>query len=115
MTTTAEKKQDLKIALDTLERYSADIVDGGALVLISEEYGKGETDYFRVFLTYQGENKTELSHLTWAVAKVFGYTLRDRAGRWFIAMGGGGFSKSYEIARSLESYYKLDRIKYETI
>jgi hypothetical protein len=115
MTTTAEKKQDLKIAYDTLERYAADIVSGGALVVISEEYGKGQTDYFRVFVSYSGEQKTELSHLTWAVAKCFGYSLRDRAGRWYIAMGGGNYSKSYEIARTLESYYKLERIRYETI
>jgi hypothetical protein len=115
MTITAkEKREDQKIALDILERVREETTSGNALLLISAELGKGETDYLRALLTYTNKDgRTDSAHLTWALAKVFGYSLRERAGYWFIAMGGGGYSKPDEIARALANYYGIERIRYE--
>lgn len=119
MATTAEKKQDLATALDTLERYRPEVVSGNALFIINTDYGKGDTDFLRVTIAYTKNGKTELNHLTWHTAKAFGYRLKDRNGRWFIAMGGGGYSKSYDIALSLQKFYlkdlNLDQIRYTDI
>jgi len=112
--TTAEKREDEQRARDILETVREEITSGNALLLISAELGKGETDYLRALLTYTNKDgRTDYAHLTWAVAKLFGYSLRDRAGYWFIAMGGGGYSKPDEIARALANYYGIDRVRYE--
>ena len=114
MTTATEKQQDQKLALDILEAHRKEITSGEALLLISAEIGKGSTDYFRALLTYQNkEGRTDSAHFTWAIAKALGYSLRDRSGYWYLAIGGGGFSKSDEIARSLANYYGIDRVRYE--
>lgn len=112
--TAAEKREDIARAREILDNYAPQIIDTSGLVIISQEIGKGLTDYLRVSLVSQdSENRARLSHLTWAIAKVFGYTLRDRSGYWFIAMGGGNYSKPDAIARDLANYYKIDRVRYE--
>ena len=112
--TATEKRADKKTGKNILESVRKEITSGNALLLINAELGKGSTDYFRALLTYQNqENQTDYQHLTWAISKVFGYTLKDRNGFWCLAIGGGGFSKSDEIARSLANYYGLDRVRYE--
>lgn len=116
MATTAEKLKDKALALDTLERYREEITSGRALLLISQELGKGMTDYLRISLSYQDDQgKAQLAHFTWAIAKQFGYTVRDRSGYWYLAISGYGYSKPDEIARDLASFYKIDRVRYETI
>lgn len=115
MTTATEKKQDLEIAKDALERYRYDITNLGALLIISEEFGKGTTDYFRVTIAAETARGIELGHLTWSIGKALGYSLRDRSGRWYLALNGYGYSKADEIARSLADYYRIDRIRYETL
>lgn len=116
MTTKQEKIKDLEQALDTLNRLEQDIKDGKSLLLISEEQGKGLTDYLRVTLAHPSCcNGITVSHLTWAIAKAFGYSLRERNGYWYLAISGYGFSKSYEVADSLAKHYGLERIYYETI
>jgi hypothetical protein len=114
MTTTAEKKEDQQRARDILEQVREEITSGNALLLISAELGKGETDYLRALLAYtMADGRTSSWNLTWAIAKFFSYSLRERAGYWFIAMGGGGYSKADEIARALASYYGIERVRYE--
>lgn len=114
MTTATEKKKDYALAIDTLDRYAAEIQNGNGLILISQELGKGLTDYYRVSLVYQTETRgVETAHLTWAIAKALGYSLRDRAGYWCLPVSGYGYSKPDQIARDLAAYYKLDRVKYE--
>jgi hypothetical protein len=115
MTTTKEKRQDLEMAQNILDNHKEDITEGGALVLISQELGKGSTDYFRVTLAYKRNHLITHAHLTWAIAKALGYSVRDRSGYWFLAINGGGFSKSDEIARALGDYYGLERLRYELI
>lgn len=119
MATATEKRLDRERALATLEEYRQEVESGNALFLISTEYGKGETDFLRVQIVYteddkeKDKSKTEISHLTWHTAKAFGYRLRDRnGGRWYIAMGGGGYSKSYEIALALADFYGVEQIRY---
>lgn len=113
MTTKSEQKEDVQRALDTLRNHENDITQGGALLLISPEIGKGATDYFRVSLAYQRDNRINQAHLTWAIARALGFSLRDRNGYWFIAIYGGGFSKSDEIARALAGFYEIERVRYE--
>jgi hypothetical protein len=112
--TAAEKRENKKTALDILESVRAEITSGNALLLINAELGKGQTDYFRALLTYQNKDgKTDYAHLTWAISKVFGYTLKDRNGFWCLAIGGGNYSKSDAIANDLAQYYRMDRVRYE--
>lgn len=113
MTTATQKRQDAQMAIDILNNHKEDILENGALLLISQELGKGTTDYFRVTLAYKREHKINLSHLTWALGVAFGFSLRDRSGRWFLAINGGNFSKSDSIADSLARFYGVERVSYE--
>jgi hypothetical protein len=113
MTTKTEKAQDLEMALDILRNHATDITQGGALVLISQELGKGTTDYYRVTLAYRREHQINQAHLTWAIGKALGFSLRDRNARWYLAINGGNFSKPDEIARALASFYNVERVRYE--
>jgi hypothetical protein len=113
MRTKTEKLQDQARALDILESVREDIATGGGLVSITTDYGKGITDYLRVSVFYSKDGEVRQSHLTWAIAKQFGYSLRDRNGRWHLSISGGGYSKAYEIALSLARFYGVDRIRYE--
>lgn len=112
--TKAEKKQDQQIASANLHRYAPDILNSSALLLITQRNGTGITDYLQVSLAYiDASGRIHTAYLTWSVAQVFGYVLRDRDGRQHIAMSGGGYSKADEIARSLGMLYGVDRVRYE--
>jgi hypothetical protein len=113
MSTKTEKLQDQERALWILESVREEITSGNGLVSITTDYGKGITDYLRVSVFYTKDGEVRQSHLTWAIAKQFGYSLRDRSGRWYLAISGGGYSKSYEIALSLARYYGVEKIRYE--
>lgn len=113
MATTKEKQEDKERALWILESVRGEIVSGNGLVSITTDYGKGITDYLRVSVFYSKDGEVRQSHLTWAIAKQYEYSLRDRGGRWYIAISGGGYSKSYEIALSLAHYYGIEKIRYE--
>jgi hypothetical protein len=113
MATKTEQLQDQARALDIMESVREEIASGSGLVSITTDYGKGITDYLRVSVFYSKDGEVRQSHLTWAVAKQFGYSLRDRNGRWYLAISGGGYSKSYEIALSLARYYGVEKIRYE--
>jgi hypothetical protein len=109
-----QKHADRAHALAILEAHKEVIANGKALVQISTEYGKGTTDYLRVAIFYPNkEGEVIQSHLTWAIAKEMGYSLRDRAGRWYLALNGGGYSKAYEIALSLARFYGVEKIRFE--
>jgi hypothetical protein len=114
MTTKAEKKQDQKLARDIFDVYAPYIQDGSALLLISQDVGKGLTDYLRVQLAYTDEEgRVRTAHFTWAVAQILGHTLRNRNGYMYLAISGYGYSKPDEIARGLAMIYGVDRIRYE--
>ena len=113
MSTKTEKLEDQERSLWILESVREEITSGNGLVSITTDYGKGITDYLRVSVFYYKEGEVRQSHLTWAIAKQFGYSLRDRNGRWYLAISGGGYSKSYEIALSLARFYGVEKIRYE--
>lgn len=112
--TKAQKKQDQDSARVTLDAYAPCIQDGSAMLIISQEVGKGLTDYLRVQLAYIDTNgKVQTAFFTWAVAQIFGHTLRNRNGYMYLAISGYGYSKPDEIARGLAMIYGVDRIRYE--
>ena len=112
--TKAQKKQDQDLARTTLDAYAPYVQDGSALLLISQEVGRGLTDYLRVQLAYTDINgKVQTAFFTWTVAQIFGYPLRNRNGYAYLAISGYGYSKPDEIARSLSLIYGVDRIRYE--
>jgi hypothetical protein len=114
MATTSEKLQDTKLASEILNRFEKDIKSGKFLLLITQENGRGETDYLRVSIVTTKENgELEKGCLTWAISRTFGYFLRDRGGYWNLAIGGGGYSKADDVAYSLAHFYGVDRIRYE--
>jgi len=113
LATVKEKREDQVRASWILESVREEITSGSGLVSITTDYGKGITDYLRVSVFYSKDGEVRQSHLTWAVAKQFGYSLRDRNGRWYLSISGGGYSKSYEIALSLARFYGVEKIRYE--
>lgn len=117
MTTKTERAADLERATWILNN-TAEHFRAGGLLLVSADYGSGATDYFKLSVAELGaywNGAQTISHLTWAVAKVFDYSLRDRHGYWHLAIYGGGYSKPDQLARALAGYYGLDRIRYELI
>ena len=117
MTTATKAKTEQATALETLENLRDTLSAQNAFLIISQELGKGETDYFRI-ATPRTDNYSGfgyLSELTWQIGKAFGYRLADRQGRWFLAINGGGFSKPDEIARTLADFYGIERIRYEVL
>ena len=109
-----EKKQDIERAKWIFDACHESIRTEKALLVISQEHGKGMTDYLRATLVYTDElGKVSTSHLTWALAKMFGYSLRDRNGYWYLAISGYGYSKADELARTLAHYYGIERVRYE--
>jgi hypothetical protein len=89
-------------------------LSAGGLLLVSAHYGKSITDYYRLaIVTLEGlEIEQRISHLTWAYSQVFGYSLREIAGRDYLAVSGGGFDKADELARTLAQYYGLERVRF---
>lgn len=114
MATKLEKKQDQERASAILWNFAPEIENDNALFLITQEYGKGITDYLRVQIAYTDKaGSIQTAHLTWALAQLFGYSLRDRQGYHYLAISGGGYSKADEIARSLAFFFGTNRVRYE--
>jgi hypothetical protein len=113
-TKAAERAVDLERAKAILDSMATHFHYNG-LLLVSANYGTGTTDYFRVSAVDTLRTNQMLSNLTWAMSKVFGYSLRDRNGRMYLALNGGNYSKPDELARTLADYYGLDRVRYEIV
>lgn len=112
--TLTEKDQDKYLAWDILKAPREAVQADDYVLLISQELGRGSTDYLRVSIVYKGrDGKLANSHLTWAIAKAFGYSLRDRSGSWYLAINGGNYSKPDEVARDLAKFYGVERVRYE--
>lgn len=114
MTTKAETLKDLEHARAILDGAREHLGSGG-LLLFEIDYGTGLTDYLRAVTIQNGYNRQLVTHLTWAMAKVFGYSLRYKAGNRHLAISGYGYSKQDQLSRELANYYGLDRILHDTI
>ncbi len=116
LTKAQQRKQDQEHALYILESVRTTLTAPDGLLIISADYGKGMTDYFRVAVQTKTSGVGYLSHLTWALGKIVnGYTLKDKSGKWFLAISGGNFSKPDDIARTLANFYGVERIRYEVL
>jgi hypothetical protein len=117
MTTATKARTEQASALETLENLRDTLSAKNAFLVISQQLGKGDTDYFRI-ATPRTDNYSGfgyLSEITWHIGKAFGYRLTDKSGKWFLAVNGGGFSKPDEIARTLANFYGVERIRYEVL
>jgi hypothetical protein len=113
---TAEKLEKVTNATQQLREWESHIKGDTALIFISETIGKGFTDYYKVHLFFLDEmGRIQRTHLTWAIAQVSGYALKDLGGAWHLAISGGGFDKRYEIARLLEDFYGIAYLRYGRI
>lgn len=119
-TKAAERAADLERATWTLDKLRGHF-EGGGLLLVSITYGTGATDYLKAVAVTSYEINTFWNgaqttwNLTWAMAKVFGYSLRDKHGYWHVAMDGGNYGKPEQLAQDLAGYYGLDRVRYQII
>ena len=114
MATKQETREDLERAqwiLNNLKQH----FDNGGLLLVSTDYGTGLTDYLKASAVITENGRQIRLTLTWALAKVFGYSLRDRNGYWNLAVSGYGYSKEDQLARELANYYGLENILQATI
>ena len=114
MTTKEEQRRDQDHALKILENERQHLAAGGLLIFVAD-YGSGQTDYYRAVTARHYYGRETLSHLTWAIGTAFGYGLRDKNGRWYLAVSGGNFSKTDQLARDLAAYYGLKEINHDTI
>jgi hypothetical protein len=112
---TAEKLEKVTNATRQLREWESHIRGDSALLLISETEGKGFTDYYRAYLFFVDSERIQRTELTWAIAQVSGYALKDLGGSWHLAISGGGFDKRHEIARMLENHYGIAGIRYGRI
>lgn len=113
-TTKEDQLADLESAQWILDR-QREHFEAGGLLLVSTDYGTGLTDYLKVSAVITENGRQIALSLTWAMAKVFGYRLRDRNGYWHLAVSGYGYSKEDQLARELANYYGLARILHTTI
>lgn len=108
----AEKQQRFETAKHQLDGW-APMVKGRHLLLISQRNGTGLTSYMKAVLLWTNKHGTiERTELQWALAVVFGYTVKDLDGSYHLAMSGYGYDKRYEIVRLLENYYGIAGMNY---
>lgn len=103
------KTENITWAKTLLDGYRDHFRDGG-LLLFSIDYGTGLTDYLRAYAVHADKTTGDqcTGNLTWAIGTALGYSLRDRGGRWTLALSGGGYSKSLDVSIALARYYGLD-------
>lgn len=106
MTTT--KKEQTTWAMTLLEGQRARITAPESQLIISQTLGTGLTDYLRVFLVFtDAAGRVQTDNLTWGLGHALGYSLRDRAGQWHLAISGYGYSKPLDVAIALARFYGL--------
>ena len=107
--TTKELKGQVTWANDLLTDHRDRITAETSRLLFTVSSGSGVTHYYRVAVAYVNDaGAVEFDDLTWAIGRVLGYSLRDKGGRWAIAISGGGYSKPLNIAINLARFYGLD-------
>lgn len=107
-----EKQEKLETAQKGLNEYRQKLEKGKALFLVEQQLGKGFTDYHRCFVFYTYNGLVERTEITWALATLAGYRLKDVNGRWTIAISGGNFDKVHELKTALENALGISRIRW---
>lgn len=90
--TVKEREQERAHALEMLAR---NLPDDGRAIYTLTTYGRGETDYVRVFTLDPGDagQRPYIAELTFYVGKVTGRRITDKG----LALGGGGYSKGLDV------------------
>lgn len=94
-------------AVANLKEWSAEILAPSSLLELSTEYTRGMTDYVTVKLFYVKDGRGYVANLGYNVARACGY--RQRANSHQLALGGGGYSKSYDVALAMFRALGVDR------
>lgn len=89
--------------------YLAGEIKPSTIIYTMTEYGKGETDWVRVFVA---PKKGSIRDVTYLVGPAIGRKLRDR-NRFQIPMGGDGYSKGLDVY--LDIRYALGHQKAGTV
>lgn len=98
MSKASEKAAKQAEALEYLKEWKETILAPSSFLEFRIEYGKGQTDFVSVHLYYQKDGKGHTTTLTHNVGLASGYSFRR--GDWSsqLALGGGGYSKTYDVA-----------------
>lgn len=98
----ATKKQiEQTEALSYLAEWKDEILEPSSILEFRTEYSKGITDYVSVHLYYQKDGEGRSVNLTHNVGKACGYKFRNNQNAIQLALGGGGYSKSYDVALAM--------------
>lgn len=105
----ATKKQIEKSeALAYLCEWSDELLEPSSVLELSTEYMRNQqTDYVSVKLYYQRDGVGHVADLGYNVGKALGYRFRRNTHQ--LALGGGGYSKSYEVLTNVLSALGIDR------
>lgn len=96
-------------ALEYLNGWKDEILEPSSLLEFRQENGKADTDYVSVHLYYQKDGIGHVAELSYNVGLACGYTFRR--GEWSsqLALGGGGYSKKYDVALRMFQKMEIDR------
>lgn len=113
--TKAEKAQRKAESIETLNKHwKTVILEPSSLLNVSIEYGKGDTDYVKAELYYvDKDGKGALYDLSWHIANSCGYSFRRGGYSRQLALGGGGYSKTYDVALALFHIIGIDHREIE--
>ena len=77
---------------ETATRYLQEYVKPSSSIFTLTEYGRGETDWVRVFVA---SKRNSIHEVTYLAAKATGHRYSER--HRGIPMGGGGYSKALDV------------------
>lgn len=106
--TKAQKLEKQTEALEYLKEWKGEISSPSSYLEFRTEYGKGQTDYVSVHLYYQKDGVGHMTDLTFNVGMACGYSFRRTNFRSQLALGGGGYSKSYDVLLATLRALELD-------
>lgn len=112
-----KKEIERQEALSHLAEWKDEILAPSSLLEFRTEYGKGQTDYVSVHLYYVKDGEGRMANLTYNVGRACGYSFRRSEYKNQLALGGGNYSKSFDVAlamfRALEIDHKEEKVNFE--
>ena len=94
-------------AISNLKAWLPEILDPTSFLELSTEYTRGQTDYVTVKLFYVKDGRGHVVNLGYNVARACGY--RQRSNSHQLGLGGGGYSKSYDVALAMFRALGIER------